>query len=69
MMDALTDLTGGVTEEYIIRGPRSNLPGNIVNILFKAIEHLALIGCSISVSLLLVVWMKFSCEVLSFMSA
>uniref|UniRef100_A0A0B7A6W7 Calpain catalytic domain-containing protein n=1 Tax=Arion vulgaris TaxID=1028688 RepID=A0A0B7A6W7_9EUPU len=48
MVDALTDLSGGIAEEYILRGSRSNLPSNIVNILFKSIERLALIGCSIS---------------------
>ncbi|CAL1537331.1 unnamed protein product [Lymnaea stagnalis] len=47
MMDSLTDLTGGVTEHYDIRGPLRDIPTNIVNILFKALDRMSLIGCSI----------------------
>lgn len=47
MMDALTDLTGGVTEHYTLRGEHANVPHNIVNILFKALERLSLIGAGI----------------------
>ena len=50
MMDSLTDLTGGVTEHYKLRGEHANVPHNIVNILFKALERLSLIGAGILVS-------------------
>lgn len=49
--DALTDFTGGICEGYTLRGVNSNVPRNIVNILFKALDRLSLIGCGISVSL------------------
>ena len=48
--DSLTDLTGGLTESYTFHGPQANLPEGIVNILFKALERLSLIGCNINVS-------------------
>lgn len=51
MADALTDFTGGICEGYTLRGVNSNVPRNIVNILFKALDRLSLIGCGISVSL------------------
>lgn len=47
MRDALTDLTGGLTETYNFKGPQADLPENIVNILFKALERQSLIGCAI----------------------
>lgn len=50
MKDSLTDLTGGITESYTLRGEKSNYPRNIVTILFKALERGALIGCGIDVS-------------------
>ncbi|XP_078313681.1 calpain-9-like isoform X1 [Crassostrea virginica] len=46
--DALTDFTGGICEGYTLRGVNSNVPRNIVNILFKALDRLSLIGCGIS---------------------
>ncbi|KAL4237592.1 hypothetical protein ACF0H5_002306 [Mactra antiquata] len=46
--DALTDFTGGITEGYILRGPNSDVPRNIVNILFKALDRQSLIGCCIN---------------------
>ena len=49
MRDALTDLTGGLTETYNFKGPQADLPENIVNILFKALERQSLIGCAIHV--------------------
>ncbi|RUS84592.1 hypothetical protein EGW08_007619 [Elysia chlorotica] len=48
VIDALTDLTGGVTEHYTLRGEHANVPENIVNILFKALERLSLIGAGIN---------------------
>ena len=48
--DALTDFTGGITEGYILRGPNTDVPRNIVNILFKALDRQSLIGCGINVS-------------------
>ena len=48
--DALTDFTGGITEGYILRGPNADVPRNIVNILFKALDRQSLIGCGINVS-------------------
>jgi len=45
----LTDFTGGITEGYIIRGPNSDVPRNIVNVLFKALDRQSLIGCGINV--------------------
>lgn len=50
MADSLTDFTGGLTESYVIRGKHANMPRNIVNILFKALDRNALIGCGIDVS-------------------
>lgn len=49
--DALTDFTGGICEGYTLRGVNSNVPRNIVNILFKALDRQSLIGCGINVSL------------------
>ncbi|KAL3874801.1 hypothetical protein ACJMK2_037770 [Sinanodonta woodiana] len=46
--DALTDFTGGITEGYVLRGPNANVPRNIVNILFKALDRQSLIGCGIN---------------------
>ena len=51
MSDSLTDLTGGIAESYILRGGSANYPQNIVNILHKAVERHALIGCGIDVSI------------------
>lgn len=51
--DALTDFTGGICESYILRGPKANVPPNIVNILFKALDRQSLIGCGINVRPLL----------------
>ena len=51
MSDSLTDLTGGIAESYILRGGSANYPQNIVNILHKAVERRALIGCGIDVSI------------------
>lgn len=48
--DALTDFTGGITEGYILRGPNTDVPRNVVNILFKALDRQSLIGCGINVS-------------------
>ncbi|XP_046577597.1 LOW QUALITY PROTEIN: calpain-9-like [Haliotis rubra] len=47
MADSLTDFTGGLTESYTIRGKHANMPRNIINILFKALDRNALIGCGI----------------------
>lgn len=47
MSDSLTDLTGGVSEVYVLRGKRANYPPNLVNIVLKALEHHALIGSGI----------------------
>lgn len=49
--DALIDFTGGICEGYTLRGVNSNVPRNIVNILFKALDRQSLIGCGINVSL------------------
>ncbi|OWF56833.1 calpain-A-like isoform X3 [Mizuhopecten yessoensis] len=46
--DALTDFTGGICESYILRGGKTNVPPNIVNILFKALDRQSLIGCGIN---------------------
>lgn len=46
--DALTDFTGGICEGYTLRGVNSNVPRNIVNILFKALDRQSLIGCGIN---------------------
>lgn len=51
--DALTDFTGGITEGYILRGPNADVPRNIVNILFKALDRQSLIGCGINVSVMI----------------
>ncbi|XP_041352940.1 calpain-9-like [Gigantopelta aegis] len=48
MTDSLTDLTGGLTESYYLRGKNTNVPRNIVNILFKALDRQSLIGCAIN---------------------
>ncbi|KAK6998453.1 calpain-9 [Biomphalaria glabrata] len=47
LMDALTDLTGGLTEHYDVKGALPNLPTNIVNILYKSLDRLSIIACSI----------------------
>ncbi|KAH9519565.1 Calpain-1 catalytic subunit [Bulinus truncatus] len=47
LMDALTDLTGGLTEHYDIKGALPNLPSNIINILYKSLDRFSLIACSI----------------------
>ncbi|XP_012942074.1 calpain-9 [Aplysia californica] len=47
LVDSLTDLTGGLAESYTLHGPEADLPGNIVNILFKALERQSIIGCNI----------------------
>ena len=49
MSDALTDLTGGLTESYFLQGTPA-VPRNIINIMFKALERQSLIGCGIQVS-------------------
>ncbi|XP_062585841.1 calpain-9-like [Saccostrea cucullata] len=46
--DALTDFTGGICEGYTLRGSNANVPRNIVNILFKALDRQSLIGCGIN---------------------
>ena len=51
MADSLTDLTGGVSESYKLRGEDANYPRNIISIMFKALDRHALIGCGIDVSI------------------
>ncbi|KAK3093798.1 hypothetical protein FSP39_020376 [Pinctada imbricata] len=46
--DALIDFTGGTCESYTLRGDYENVPRNIVNILFKALDRQSLIGCGIN---------------------
>lgn len=46
--DVLTDLTGGLTESYIIRGPDANTPAQIINILFKALDRYSIVACGIN---------------------
>ena len=48
--DVLTDLTGGLTESYNIRGPGANTPAQIINILFKALDRYSIVACGINVS-------------------
>ena len=52
--DCLTDLTGGLTETYTVRGNNADLPRNVVNIMFKSLERQSLIGCGINVCQLLI---------------
>ncbi|KAL8604816.1 hypothetical protein ACOMHN_028444 [Nucella lapillus] len=48
MADSLTDLTGGVSESFKLRGKDANYPPNLRAILFKALDRGALIGCGIN---------------------
>ncbi|XP_035827604.1 calpain-A [Aplysia californica] len=47
LLDSLTDLTGGLTESYMLHGPEADVPDDIVNLILKAIERQSIIGCNI----------------------
>ncbi|CAI9730197.1 calpain-9-like isoform X2 [Octopus vulgaris] len=46
--DVLADLTGGLIESYKLHGANANVPENIINILFKALDRYSIVACGIN---------------------
>ena len=44
LSDVITDLSGGLTESYQLHGSAANLPKNIINVMFKALERESVIS-------------------------